>query len=40
MEGATQLTISFRGQVYVFDAVGPEKVVTLRISSVKFCALS
>ncbi|CAN6922098.1 unnamed protein product [Brassica oleracea] len=27
MEGATQLTISFRGQVYVFDAVGPEKVV-------------
>nr|VDD49517.1 unnamed protein product [Brassica oleracea] len=26
MEGANQLTISFRGQVYVFDAVGPEKV--------------
>ncbi|CAL9232646.1 unnamed protein product [Arabidopsis halleri] len=25
-EGANQLTISFRGQVYVFDAVGPNKV--------------
>ncbi|WZZ76026.1 hypothetical protein YC2023_087396 [Brassica napus] len=25
-EGANQLTISYRGQVYVFDAVGPEKV--------------
>lgn len=25
-EGANQLTISFRGQVYVFDAVGPDKV--------------
>ncbi|KAJ0263362.1 GATA transcription factor 25 [Hirschfeldia incana] len=24
--GGNQLTISFRGQVYVFDAVGPEKV--------------
>uniref|UniRef100_A0A1J3D5C2 GATA transcription factor 25 n=1 Tax=Noccaea caerulescens TaxID=107243 RepID=A0A1J3D5C2_NOCCA len=24
--GANQLTISFRGQVYVFDAVGPDKV--------------
>lgn len=27
-EGANQLTISYRGQVYVFDAVGPEKVNT------------
>lgn len=26
--GANQLKISFRGQVYVFDAVGPQKVVT------------
>ncbi|KAF8086202.1 hypothetical protein N665_0632s0022 [Sinapis alba] len=25
-QGANQLTISFRGQVYVFDDVGPEKV--------------
>ncbi|XP_010439027.1 PREDICTED: GATA transcription factor 25-like [Camelina sativa] len=25
-EGSNQLTISFRGQVYVFDAVGPDKV--------------
>ena len=40
MEGANQLTISFRGQVYVFDAVGPEKVITLRVSSVHFSALS
>ncbi|RIA04299.1 hypothetical protein BRARA_K01501 [Brassica rapa] len=25
-EGANQLTVSYRGQVYVFDSVGPEKV--------------
>lgn len=28
-EGANQLTISFRGQVYVFDAVGADKVILL-----------
>ncbi|CAF2093374.1 hypothetical protein IGI04_005651 [Brassica rapa subsp. trilocularis] len=33
MEGANELTISFCGQVYVFDAVGPEKINTLRIGS-------
>ncbi|XP_010520838.1 PREDICTED: GATA transcription factor 25 [Tarenaya hassleriana] len=28
-EGPNQLTLSFRGQVYVFDAVGPDKVDTV-----------
>lgn len=26
VDGASQLTLSFRGQVYVFDAITPEKV--------------
>lgn len=28
-EGSSQLTLSFRGQVYVFDSVTPDKVWTL-----------